>query len=41
MASSSKVPLAELERKWKAQHRKLRDEMYKEALEEAGLDGEG
>jgi hypothetical protein len=38
MASSSKVPLAELERKWKAQHRKIRDALYKEALEEAGLD---
>jgi hypothetical protein len=38
MASSSKVPLAELERKWKVQHRKIRDALYKEALEEAGLD---
>ena len=38
MASVSKVPPAELERKWKAQHRRLRDAIYKEALEEAGLD---
>jgi hypothetical protein len=38
MAASSKVPFAELERNWKTQHRKLRDKIYKEALEEAGLD---
>jgi hypothetical protein len=38
MATTSKVPFAELERKWKAQHRNLRDRIYKEALEEAGLD---
>jgi hypothetical protein len=38
MAASSKVPLEDLERKWKAQHRKIRDALYKEALEEAGLD---
>ena len=39
MASTSKVPLQELEKKWKVQHRKIRDALYKEALEEAGLDG--
>ena len=38
MAASSRIPVAELERKWKAQHRRLRDTMYKEALEEAGLE---
>ena len=38
MAATSKVPVAQLERKWKAQHRRLRDTLYQEALEEAGLD---
>ena len=38
MAASSKIPVAELEKKWKAQHRRLRDKMYKEALAEAGLE---
>ena len=38
MSASSKIPVAELEKKWKAQHRRLRDTMYKEALEEAGLE---
>src|SRR6266542_6134249 len=33
VASVSKVRPEELERKWKAQHRRLRDAIYKEALE--------
>jgi hypothetical protein len=38
IAATSKIPVAALERQWKIQHRRLRDTIYKEAIEEAGLD---